>query len=113
MAKCVNCAWFPWKPGADFSGLPAMRCHPKLAARRWSKVGAEVETSCPLYKVAEFAEEVVEDKAASVQIVSEAAEVPVEKKPKVQTKTKSTSTKSATKTKKTKPGVKSKTAKKE
>lgn len=49
MARCADCAWFPWKPGADLSMLPTMRCHRELAARRWSRAGAEAKTGCPFY----------------------------------------------------------------
>jgi hypothetical protein len=49
MARCIECAWFPWKPGADLSGLPAMRCHPDMPLRRWSNAGAEAETTCERY----------------------------------------------------------------
>lgn len=111
MAKCVNCAWFPWKPGADFSMLPVMKCHPETKARRWNKAGAETETGCKHYNAVKAAEDVVEDKVASVQIAPAAVEAPVEKKPKAQARAKST--KSAAKTKKAKPRAKSKTAKKE
>ena len=51
MARCKDCAWFPWKPGADLSGLPAMRCHPESPTRRWST--AERETTCEHYKPVE------------------------------------------------------------
>lgn len=50
MARCKDCAWFPWKPGADLSGLPAMRCHPELPMRRWGNAGTE--TACERYKAA-------------------------------------------------------------
>jgi len=50
MARCKDCAWFPWKPGADLSGLPAMRCHPESPMRRWNNAGAE--TTCEHYKAA-------------------------------------------------------------
>lgn len=67
MARCIDCAWFPWKPGADLSGLPAMRCHPELPMRRWGNAGTE--TACERYqavdgdKVALAAEEqIVENK---------------------------------------------------
>lgn len=50
MARCIDCAWFPWRPGADLSGLPAMRCHPDTPMRRWSNVGAEAETTCERYQ---------------------------------------------------------------
>ena len=52
MARCKDCAWFPWKPGADLSGLPAMRCHPELPMRRWGSAGVEVDTTCERYKAA-------------------------------------------------------------
>ncbi len=107
MAKCVNCAWFPWKPGADFSGLPAMRCHRELAARRWTKTGAEAETSCPLHEAAKSTEDMAEDNVTPTQVVLDAAvEVPVEKKPKAQTKTKPTKSRA-----KAKPKAKSKSKK--
>ena len=51
MARCKDCAWFPWKPGADLSGLLAMRCHPESPMRRWNNAGAE--TTCEHYKPVE------------------------------------------------------------
>lgn len=50
MAKCIDCAWFPWVPGADFSYLPAIRCHPELKARRWPGDAAETEHECDRYQ---------------------------------------------------------------
>lgn len=50
MAKCIGCAWFPWKLGADFSYLPVMRCHPELKARRWPGDAALVEHECERYQ---------------------------------------------------------------
>jgi len=50
MAKCIDCAWFPWVPGADFSNLPAIRCHPQMKARRWIGNSAQVEHECPRFK---------------------------------------------------------------
>lgn len=50
MPKCIDCAWFPWKPGADFSLLPVQRCHPKLKARRWPGNAATVTHECPHYQ---------------------------------------------------------------
>ncbi len=111
MAKCVKCAWFPWKPGADFSMLPVMKCHSEMRARRWGRAGTEAEVSCKHYKAVKSAEDVAEDKVTPTQIDPEAVEAPVEKKPKAQARAKST--KSAAKTKKTKPRAKSKIAKKE
>lgn len=108
MAKCVNCAWFPWKLGADFSMLPEMKCHPEMRGRRWSKTGTEMETSCKHYKAVRSAEDVAEDKVTPTQIVSGVVEAPVEKKPKAQTKTKATKSRA-----KAKPKAKSKSAKKE
>lgn len=87
MAKCVNCAWFPWKPGADFSGLPAMRCHRELAARRWTKTGAEAETSCPLHEAVEPEPE-TPDNAAEVKVARPAPESKAPAKAKSATKTK-------------------------
>lgn len=87
MNRCVNCAWFPWKLGADLSGLPAMRCHPELAARRWSKVGAETETSCPLYEVVELESE-TPDHATEVKAVEPAPETEAQANAKPAPKTK-------------------------
>lgn len=50
MAKCIECAWFPWVPGADFSNLPAQRCHPSLKMRTWTNNSVNVEHSCPYFK---------------------------------------------------------------
>lgn len=50
MARCINCAWFPWVPGADFSNLPAQRCHSALKMRRWTQHSANIEHSCPYFK---------------------------------------------------------------
>ena len=50
MARCINCAWFPWVPGADFSNLPAQRCHPELRLKRWTQHSANIEHSCPYFK---------------------------------------------------------------
>ncbi len=46
MAKCIDCAWYPWVPGASPSMLPAMRCSPKLTARRWTAEGLAAEHEC-------------------------------------------------------------------
>ena len=50
MAKCIDCAWFPWVPGADFSNLPAQRCHPALKMRRWTQYSASIKHNCQHYK---------------------------------------------------------------
>ncbi|NPV30501.1 MAG: hypothetical protein HPY58_12805 [Firmicutes bacterium] len=50
MARCINCAWFPWVLGADFSYLPAIRCHPELKARRWPGDAAQAEHECDRYE---------------------------------------------------------------
>ena len=49
MPRCIDCAWFPWKPGADFSMLPVVRCHPSLKARRWPGEAATAEHECPYF----------------------------------------------------------------
>jgi len=50
MVKCINCAWFPWVPGADFSNLPAQRCHPDLKMRRWTNDSVNTGHNCPHFK---------------------------------------------------------------
>ncbi len=50
MPRCVECAWFPWKPGADVSTLPSQRCHPDLPARRWTLDGMAAEHECGWFK---------------------------------------------------------------
>lgn len=50
MVRCIDCAWFPWKPGVDPSYLPAVRCHPELRARRWPGDAALVEHECERYQ---------------------------------------------------------------
>lgn len=46
MPKCLDCAWFPWDPGADVSMMPVQRCHPELKARRWPGETAKAEQDC-------------------------------------------------------------------
>lgn len=53
MAKCIECAWFPWKLGADFSSLPVMRCNPEIKSRRWTESGAKAEHECLGFKPGE------------------------------------------------------------
>lgn len=60
MAKCIDCAWFPWIPGADFSNLPVMRCHPDLKAHRWPGNAAIVKHECPKFKPKEAIQAEVE-----------------------------------------------------
>ncbi len=50
MARCIDCAWFPWKPGADFSYLPVMRCHPELKDRRWPGDAVQAKHECNRYE---------------------------------------------------------------
>ncbi len=50
MAKCIDCAWFPWKPGADVSSLPTMNCYPGSPRRRWTADGVKSEHSCERFK---------------------------------------------------------------
>lgn len=50
MGKCIECARFPWVPGADYSMLPAMKCAKELEARRWTKETAAFEHNCPYYE---------------------------------------------------------------
>jgi hypothetical protein len=49
MGKCIECARFPWVPGADYSMLPPMKCAKELEARRWTKETAALEHNCPYY----------------------------------------------------------------
>lgn len=49
MARCINCARFPWAPGADYSTLPPMQCAKELPARRWTIESANIEHNCPYY----------------------------------------------------------------
>jgi hypothetical protein len=49
MARCIDCARFPWVPGADYSMLPAMKCAKELEARRWTIESANIEHNCPYY----------------------------------------------------------------
>jgi len=53
MAICKNCAWFPWKPGTDLLGTPAMKCHPDQPARRWSNESAALKHDCQNFKKTE------------------------------------------------------------
>ncbi len=53
MARCIDCSWFPWKPGADFSYLPAIRCHPNVKARRWLGDSALSDRECQWYRARE------------------------------------------------------------
>lgn len=50
MAKCKDCAWYPWMLGADVSMLPVAKCHPDLPARRWAVESLSLEHNCPKYK---------------------------------------------------------------
>lgn len=50
MPRCIDCAWFPWIPGADYSYLVDMRCHPELKARRWLGNAAVIKHECDRYK---------------------------------------------------------------
>jgi hypothetical protein len=50
VARCNACASFPWKPGADLSYLPAVRCHESLPIRRWTPESAAAEHDCPCFK---------------------------------------------------------------
>ncbi|GAW27984.1 hypothetical protein ULO1_05540 [Carboxydocella sp. ULO1] len=49
MARCIDCARFPWMPGADYSMLPPMQCAKELTARRWTIESANIEHNCPYY----------------------------------------------------------------
>lgn len=69
MARCIDCARFPWVPGADYSMLPPMKCAKELEARRWTIESANIEHNCPYYErlkaVSEHGTDVgVEDKTA-------------------------------------------------
>ena len=50
MGKCIECARFPWVPGADYSMLPLMKCAKELEARRWTIESANIERNCPYYE---------------------------------------------------------------
>jgi len=50
MGKCIECARFPWVPGADYSMLPLMKCAKELEARRWTIESANIEHNCPYYE---------------------------------------------------------------
>lgn len=52
MAKCVDCAHYPWKPDADPAALPSQRCHPLLPGKRWTGGAQEQVHDCPLYQPA-------------------------------------------------------------
>ena len=49
MARCIDCARFPWIPGADYSMLPPMQCAKELPSRRWTIESANIEHNCPYY----------------------------------------------------------------
>lgn len=53
MAICKNCAWFPWKPGTDLLGTPAIKCHPDQPARRWLNESATLKHDCQNFKKTE------------------------------------------------------------
>lgn len=80
MARCKDCAWFPWKPGADLSGLPAMRCHPESPMRRWNNAGAE--TTCEHYKPVERIEPPPQPEPEMVPEMSVETLAPAKPKPK-------------------------------
>lgn len=67
MAKCIECIYFPWQPGADLDHLPAVRCHPELSARRFYGEVAYVERECSYFE----AEEPVERKAPQTEMTVE------------------------------------------
>ncbi|HOV80764.1 MAG TPA: hypothetical protein PK728_11785 [Bacillota bacterium] len=71
MARCIDCAWFPWIPGADFPNLPAIRCHPELKARRWLGDAAQAEHECARYEPKEG----IEPEQASEQETMTVAEL--------------------------------------
>lgn len=50
MIKCIECAWYPWKPGTDISMMPVVRCHPEKPAKKWSAQAANIEHECSLFK---------------------------------------------------------------
>lgn len=57
MSRCIDCIWFPWKPGIDFSMLPAMKCHPEKPMKRWSEQAASAEHDCQFFEEPELDEE--------------------------------------------------------
>ncbi|NPV80739.1 MAG: hypothetical protein HPY52_10765 [Firmicutes bacterium] len=51
MARCIDCAWFPWEPGANLSGIAVtMACYPNSPRRRWTNEGAASEHTCEYFK---------------------------------------------------------------
>lgn len=50
MIKCIDCAWYPWKPGTDISMTPVIRCHPEKPAKKWTVEAANLEHDCALFK---------------------------------------------------------------
>lgn len=78
MARCVDCAWFPWKPGADLSGMAVtVPCYPGSPRRRWTNGGAASGHSC-----AHFKPQIVLNPAPEIvqEIISEEPEPQVEEK---------------------------------
>lgn len=50
MARCMDCARFPWKPDADFSMLPPIHCAKELGPRQWTRETAMLEHNCLYYE---------------------------------------------------------------
>lgn len=57
MSRCIDCIWFPWKPGIDLSMLPAMKCHPEKPMKRWSEQAASAEHDCKFFEEPELDED--------------------------------------------------------
>lgn len=50
MARCADCAHYPWVPGADPGMLPAHGCHPDLPWRRWTAESRDAERDCQYFE---------------------------------------------------------------
>lgn len=51
MARCIDCAYFPWEIGANLSEIAVtMGCYPNSPRRRWTNEGAASEHTCGHFK---------------------------------------------------------------
>lgn len=50
MARCVECAHYPWVPEADPGLLPAQPCHPDLPWQRWTAETRDMKRDCPYFE---------------------------------------------------------------
>lgn len=64
MSRCVDCAWYPWRPGADTEYLPMAACSPVLPMRRWLGQAQLAEHACPEFRGQASARRSVEPKPA-------------------------------------------------